>query len=119
MAAASSSSASKLDTTDLGNPHNPYVNIQGEDNGCPHSTHRHLPYRMACEVGQEHYLSRQIMRDIEELEREAESLERIIAELQPEWAIFKLRKSVQLYICRSFGKTLARIERTRVNLLPA
>ena len=56
------------------------------------------------------------MRDIEELEREAESLERIIAELQPEWAIFKLRKSVQFYICRSFGKALAKIERTRVNL---
>ncbi|XTI93253.1 hypothetical protein V2W45_1430445 [Cenococcum geophilum] len=114
---ASSSSASKLDTTDLGNPHNPYVNTQGEDNGCPHLAHRHLPNRIACEVRQEYYLSRQIMADIEELEREAESLERIIAELQPEWAIFKLRKSVQLYICRSFGKALAKIERTRVNLL--
>lgn len=114
---ASSSSASKLDTTDLGNPYNPYVNTQGEDNGCPHSTHRHLPNRIACEARQEHYLSRQIMTDIEELEREVESLERIIAGLQPEWAIFKLRKSVQLYICRSFGKALAKIERTRVNLL--
>lgn len=100
----------------MGNPHNPYVNTQGKYNGCPHSIHRHLPDRIACEVRQEHYISRQIMRDIEELEREAESLERIIAELQPEWAIFKLRKSVQFYICRSFGKALAKIERTRVNL---
>ena len=114
---ASSSSTSKLDTTDLGNPHNPYVNTQGEDNGCLHLAYRHLPNRIACEVRQEHYLSRQFMTDIEELEREAESLERIIAGLQPEWAIFKLRKSVQLYICRSFGKALAKIERTRVNLL--